>query len=133
MYLNFLVNIPIETRKITYRKKGEVYSARYAGSNHDSVANMNLLLENMKGKKNRKAHFSTVIALIIGDTVRFFEGRVDGVITESPTGNGGFGYDPIFMPEECEVTFALMSAEEKNSISHRGRATAKLIEYLSQI
>lgn len=110
-----------------------VYSARYAGSNHDSVANMNLLLENMKGKKNREAHFSTVIALVIGDTVRFFEGRVDGVITESPTGNGGFGYDPIFMPEECDVTFALMSAKEKNSISHRGRATAKLIKYLSQI
>lgn len=107
-----------------------VYSARYAGPGHDSAANMALLLENMKGEVNRKAHFSTVIALVKGDELYFFEGRVDGEILESAEGTEGFGYDPIFRPEGKEVSFASMSSEEKNAISHRGRATAKLIEFL---
>lgn len=110
-----------------------VYSARYAGDGHDSAANMALLLKNMSGQLNRNAHFSTVIALLIGDSVKFFEGRVDGVITESPEGDSGFGYDPIFKPQESDVTFAQMTAGEKNSISHRGRATEKLMKYLSQL
>lgn len=108
-----------------------VYSARYAGPGHDSEANMALLLEKMRNKTDRKAHFSTVIALTEGDEMRFFEGRVDGVITHNPTGIDGFGYDPVFEPENCGMTFAQMSAEEKNKISHRGRATALLIEYLT--
>lgn len=108
-----------------------VYSARYAGPGHDSQANMKLLLERLGDNKDRKAHFSTVIALIEGDEVRFFEGRVDGVITDGPRGNEGFGYDPIFMPDEtAPLTFAEVDQATKNSISHRGRATRKLAEYL---
>ena len=107
-----------------------VYSARYAGDNHDSSANMALLLKNMNGETNRKAHFSTVIALVMGEDIYFFEGRVDGEILESEEGTEGFGYDPIFRPEGCEGSFATMSSEAKNAISHRGRATAKLIDFL---
>lgn len=114
-----------------------VYSARYAGTGHDSVANMRLLLERLKevGGENpsRAAHFSTVIALIMGDEETVFEGRVDGVITAAPDGEGGFGYDPIFLPDESDRTFASMSANEKNRISHRGRATAKLLAYLEKL
>lgn len=107
-----------------------VYSARYAGDGHDSQANMALLLKNLEGKSDRKAHFSTVIALTRGDETVFFEGRVDGHISETPSGKDGFGYDPIFIPEGYRESFAEMSADEKNSISHRGRATALLIDYL---
>ncbi len=107
-----------------------VYSARYAGEAHNSQANMQLLLKNMDGKNNRKAHFSTVIALIKGSEIFIFEGRVDGVITEHPTGQGGFGYDPVFRPDGFNRTFAEVSDDEKNAISHRGRATEKLLKYL---
>lgn len=109
-----------------------VYSARYAGDGHDSQANMALLLENMKGVSNRHAYFSTVIALTNGDEMLFFEGRVDGVISETPSGTDGFGYDPIFVPDGYDRSFAEMSADEKNAISHRGRATALLIDYLKK-
>ncbi|MBD5320996.1 MAG: non-canonical purine NTP diphosphatase [Paramuribaculum sp.] len=108
-----------------------VYSARYAGPGHDSAANMALLLENLRGVTDRKAHFSTVIALIQGEEMLTFEGRVDGTITETPSGTDGFGYDPIFRPDGHEETFAQMSADQKNAISHRGRATAQLIQHLS--
>ncbi|MDE6038703.1 MAG: non-canonical purine NTP diphosphatase [Paramuribaculum sp.] len=108
-----------------------VYSARYAGPGHDSAANMALLLENLRGVTDRKAHFSTVIALIQGEEMLTFEGRVDGTITETPSGIDGFGYDPIFRPDGHEETFAQMSADQKNAISHRGRATAQLIQHLS--
>ncbi len=108
-----------------------VYSARYAGPGHDSAANMALLLKNMEGKTDRKAHFSTVIALTEGNEIIEFEGRVDGVITDSPSGTDGFGYDPVFRPDGFDATFAEMSAEQKNAISHRGRATALLIDYLN--
>ena len=107
-----------------------VYSARYAGAECDSAKNMALLLENLKGETNRKAHFSTVIALIIGEELKFFEGRVDGEILETAEGDKGFGYDPIFRPEGYDGSFATMSGDEKNAISHRGRATAKLIKFL---
>lgn len=107
-----------------------VYSARYAGAECDSAKNMALLLENLKGETNRKAHFSTVIALIIGEELNFFEGRVDGEILETAEGDKGFGYDPIFRPEGYDGSFATMSGDEKNAISHRGRATAKLIKFL---
>ncbi|MDE6049615.1 MAG: non-canonical purine NTP diphosphatase [Paramuribaculum sp.] len=107
-----------------------VYSARYAGPGHDSLANMALLLENMRGKADRAARFRTVIALIQGDGLHLFEGVVEGEITLEPAGCAGFGYDPVFKPAESTVTFAEMDADAKNAISHRGRATAKLIDYL---
>lgn len=110
-----------------------VMSARYAGDNHDSSANMELLLSNMKDKKNRKARFRTVIALDIDNEITLMEGIVNGVITHSPQGKKGFGYDPIFKPDGYEETFAMMEKELKNSISHRGKATSKLIEYLSRL
>ena len=107
-----------------------VYSARYAGPGHDSLANMALLLENMRGKADRAACFRTVIALVQGDELHLFEGVVQGEITLEPAGCAGFGYDPVFKPAESTVTFAEMDADAKNAISHRGRATAKLIDYL---
>lgn len=107
-----------------------VYSARYAGEAHDSAANMRKLLENLEGIENRKAHFSTVIALIEGEKLSIFEGAVYGEIIIEPEGEGGFGYDPVFRPEGSDVTFASMSGEAKNAISHRGIATRKLIDYL---
>lgn len=108
-----------------------VYSARYAGPGHDSVANTRLLLKNLKGTTDRSARFVTVIALIMGGETLTFEGAVEGEILPVPDGDGGFGYDPVFKPRESAVSFARMSAEDKNSISHRGRATRKLIDYLS--
>ncbi len=109
-----------------------VYSARYAGPGHDSAANMKLLLERMADKDNRNAHFSTVIALVMDGEEHIFEGRVDGTIAREPSGCGGFGYDPVFVPENSGRTFSEMSAEEKNAISHRGRATRKLMEFLAR-
>lgn len=108
-----------------------VKSARYAGDNHDSQANMKLLLSNLNGIADRKARFRTVIALIEGSEERLMDGVVEGVITEQPSGENGFGYDPIFRPEGYEVTFAEMEADEKNKISHRGRAVRKLLDYFS--
>ncbi len=107
-----------------------VYSARYAGPGHDSQANMKLLLANMEGENDRAARFRTVIALVQGNELHLFDGVVEGEITHVPAGNSGFGYDPVFKPVESNVTFAEMDADAKNAISHRGRATAKLIDYL---
>ena len=92
---------------------------------------MKLLLSNMREKENRNARFRTVIALIEGDDEKLFDGIVKGVITHEPAGTSGFGYDPVFRPEGYDLTFAEMSADEKNRISHRGRAVAKLIDYFS--
>lgn len=103
-----------------------VYSARYAGEGHDSEANMAKLLANMEGVKDRRARFRTVIALIKDGEEHFFEGIVEGHITTARSGADGFGYDPIFMPEGCDKTFAEMTAVEKNAISHRGRAVTEL-------
>lgn len=103
-----------------------VRSARYAGEGHDSQANMKKLLERLEGQVDRRARFRTVIALIRNGQVQQMDGVVEGTIRLEPSGVGGFGYDPVFQPENKEVTFAEMSAEEKNSISHRGRAMAKL-------
>lgn len=110
-----------------------VLSARYAGDNHDSQANMELLLKNMSGKENRAARFRTVIALLIGEELTLMDGIVEGEITQERAGDSGFGYDPIFKPIESDLTFAQMSSEDKNKISHRGRATAKLINKLDNI
>jgi XTP/dITP diphosphohydrolase len=107
-----------------------VYSARYAGENNDSQANMNKLLQNLTGKSNRNAQFRTVIALIIEGNENLFEGIVRGRIAEERQGEAGFGYDPIFVPEGCDESFAQMAAEKKNSMSHRSRAAAALNEYL---
>lgn len=109
-----------------------VRSARYAGPDHDSEANVALLLERLGNAADRRAHFSTVIALAEGnEEVRFFEGRVDGAITHHRHGMSGFGYDPVFRPEGSVLTFAEMDADAKNAISHRGRATALLADYLN--
>lgn len=110
-----------------------VYSARYAGTAHDSEANMRLLLHNMEGIENRSGRFRTVIALIMTDDMKMFEGIVEGRIATTPAGIDGFGYDPVFYPEDSSKTFAEMPAADKNAISHRGRATKKLIEYLTQL
>lgn len=111
-----------------------VRSARYApGEGHDSQANMKLLLENMKDKQNRSARFRTVIALIVDGKEQLVEGIVNGYITEQPSGSEGFGYDPVFVPEGFEKTFAMMTSEEKNNISHRGRATRKLLDILKNL
>lgn len=108
-----------------------VYSARYAGPGHDSEANMALLLKNLEGEENRDARFVTVICAILDGEEHCFTGTVEGTITRERHGKKGFGYDPIFKPNESDCTFAEMSSEEKNRISHRGRATAKLLEFLS--
>lgn len=107
-----------------------VYSARYAGPGHDSVANMSLLLKNLQGITDRRARFVTVIALILNGVETTFEGQVEGRILTEPHGADGFGYDPVFQPDESDMSFAEMSADAKNAISHRGRATEKLMAYL---
>lgn len=110
-----------------------VYSARYAGDGHDSEANMNKLLQNLTDKNNRCAQFRTVIALIIKGEENCFDGIVKGEITKEKLGESGFGYDPIFIPEGFSKSFAQMTNDEKNSISHRFRATEKLNDYLKKI
>lgn len=107
-----------------------VHSARYAGPGHDSQANVDLLLSRMAGIADRKAHFTTVIALTEGDEVKVFEGRVDGEILTERDGEGGFGYDPVFRPDGWSETFAQASPERKNAVSHRGRATRALMRFL---
>ncbi len=110
-----------------------VHSARYATDGHDFAANNRLLLHNLEGVADRKAHFRTVIALILDNKEYLFEGRVDGHIAESAAGCGGFGYDPLFVPDGFDVSFAEMSPEQKNAISHRGRAVRKLAEFLQNV
>lgn len=110
-----------------------VYSARYAGPECDSAKNMALLLQNMADKDNRKARFRTVIALVKGEDTMLFEGIVEGAILREGAGENGFGYDPIFEPEACGLSFAQMDSKRKNAISHRGRATQKLINYLKSL
>ncbi len=114
--------------------KGEpgVHSARYAeGTDHDSEANMRKLLSKMSNVKDRTARFRTVISLIINGVEHQFEGRVEGRIATEKHGKEGFGYDPIFIPEGYDKSFAELGEEVKNQISHRARAVKKLAEYLS--
>lgn len=111
-----------------------VLSARYAGEHGNSEANIAKLLDAMKGSENRKADFKTVVALILPDgKTEFFEGRVDGVITMEKRGEGGFGYDPIFIPDGYDKTFAELGENIKNKISHRAKAIAALCEYLKRL
>ena len=109
-----------------------VHTARYAGDNQDSQANMRKLLQEMKGKDNRNARFRTAIALIQGGEEHLFSGEVSGTITTEPLGNKGFGYDPVFIPEDTGLTFAQLGEDVKNHISHRARAVAKLTEFLNK-
>ena len=109
-----------------------VYSARYAGEECDSEANMKKLLHNLTDKNNRNAQFRTVIALIINGEERLFNGIVKGVIATEKMGTSGFGYDPIFIPEGFSESFAQMDTSMKNSISHRYRATEELSKFLKE-
>ncbi len=108
-----------------------VRTARYAGDHHDSRANMAKLLDRMQGLADRRARFRTVIALILGGKEYTFDGTVEGEILTEPRGEHGFGYDPVFRPLGWTRTFAEATAEEKNAVSHRARATGKLIEFLN--
>lgn len=110
-----------------------VYSARYAGEQRNADDNMNLVLEKLNKIKNRKARFRTVISLVIDGREIQFEGIVEGKILEEKRGETGFGYDPIFKPDESKLSFAEMQMEEKNKISHRGRAVRKLVDYLKSL
>ena len=110
-----------------------VHSARYATDGHDFAANNRLLLRNLEGAENRRARFRTVVALILGGEEHLFEGRVEGRIIEQETGHEGFGYDPLFCPEGSDRTFAQMTTDEKNALSHRARAVRKLADYLHSI
>lgn len=108
-----------------------VYSGRFAGEPRSDERNIDLLLEKMEGKTNRKARFRTVIALILEGKEHQFEGVAEGEILNERVGEKGFGYDPVFRPTGFERTFAELSMEEKNEISHRGKAVKALIEFLN--
>ncbi len=110
-----------------------VYSARYAGEDKNSAANIAKLIQELKSKENRKAQFRTVIAFISEGQEYYFEGVVEGKIGNVARGTDGFGYDPVFYPENLPTTFAEMPADAKNEISHRGRAVRKFIDHLKQI
>lgn len=109
-----------------------VFSARYAGPGHDSEANMKKLLHEMEGKENRKARFRTVITLLLDGKEYTFEGIVKGNIIEEKRGDSGFGYDPIFVPEGYDLTFAELGNDIKNKISHRAEAVKKLSAFLKK-
>ena len=109
-----------------------VYSAMYAGPQRSAEGNMNLLLQKLLGHTNRAAQFRTVIALVESQGIQLFEGIVRGEILTEKRGSQGFGYDPIFVPENCSKSFAEMSMAEKNTMSHRARAVKKLVDYLRQ-
>ena len=109
-----------------------VYSARYAGEGKSFADNMALVLKKLKGINNRKAAFRTVISLILDGKEYLFEGKIEGTILEEKHGIQGFGYDPIFMPNGYSKTFAQLSLDEKNKISHRALAVKKLVEFLNK-
>ena len=109
-----------------------VYSARYAGENCSYDDNVNKMLREMTEKENRKAQFRTVIAFYDGSQTLTFDGIVNGQIIQERRGTNGFGYDPIFLPEGYQETFAELSSEVKNSISHRGKAVRKFAEFILQ-
>lgn len=110
-----------------------VFSARYAGEPSNSQRNIEKLMHEMQGKEERSARFRTCIAYLTGEEERYFEGCVEGSIIDTLRGCNGFGYDPLFVPCGYDITFAEMSSEEKNKISHRAIAVKKLIEYLLRI
>lgn len=137
-YVNQKYNLPCfadDTGLEVEALNGEpgVYSARYAGENKNSDDNMNKLLENLKDKTNRNAQFKTVIALNLNSEQHLFEGIAKGKIISERKGEKGFGYDPIFVPEGFTSTFAEMEMSKKAKLSHRGKATQKLIQFLNSI
>lgn len=107
-----------------------VYSARYAGEHKSSEDNVAKLLKELEGKENRRARFRTVIALIMGGKRYLFEGKIEGTITTSPKGTSGFGYDPVFQADGYDRTFAELTLEDKNNISHRAKAVEQLVLFL---
>ncbi len=109
-----------------------VFSARYAGEEKSAAANVRKLLHELRGVTDRRARFRTVIAYVDVEGVQFFEGEVRGVITEAPRGEGGFGYDPIFLPEMSDLTFAELDPVRKNAISHRAQAMWKFARFLGE-
>lgn len=109
-----------------------VYSARYSGDKATSEDNVKKLLQEMKGKTNRKARFRTIVSLVIDATEHRFEGIVSGHIVENPIGSQGFGYDPVFVPKGYDKTFAEMDGDLKNQISHRGKAIEKMVRFLKE-
>ncbi len=109
-----------------------VFSARYAGEQAKAEDNINKLLHEMEGKQNRKASFTTCICLILNGQQYFFEGKCEGKIATSIAGNQGFGYDPVFIPDGYNHTFAELSPETKSTISHRKKAVAKMTDFLLQ-
>ena len=110
-----------------------VYSARFAGPGHDTAANNALLLKRLEGVENRSARFRTALVLLrAADGARVFHGAVEGTILTEPMGDGGFGYDPLFVPKGWAKTFAMASDAEKNAISHRGRAVAAMLGFLEK-
>lgn len=110
-----------------------VKSARYAGNNRSFDANIEKLLSNLAGKEDRSARFRTVISVIIDNKETLFEGICEGRITETRMGENGFGYDPVFIPNGSVKTFAEMDMQEKNSFSHRRKATEKLVVFLNNL
>jgi XTP/dITP diphosphohydrolase len=135
-YVRERFDLPVfadDTGLIVKSLNGEpgVKSARYAGLNRNTDDNMNLLLENLKDKEDRSAHFLTVISLFINDKQYVFEGHCDGKILENRSGDQGFGYDPIFQPDGFQKTFAQMELLEKSNISHRGIAFQKMTNFLA--
>ncbi|SFB61026.1 non-canonical purine NTP diphosphatase [Algoriphagus aquimarinus] len=110
-----------------------VYSGRYAGEPRSDERNIDLLLKNLENSSIRTARFKTVIALLLGDDEFKFEGVAEGEILKERTGNGGFGYDPVFSPKGYTQSFAELTMAEKNAISHRGKAVSELITFLSNI
>lgn len=110
-----------------------VNSARYAGPDKSDQDNMDLLLTNLEGKENRKAQFKTVIALKYKGETHFFEGIAPGSISHKRQGDGGFGYDPIFIPEDYSLSFGQITPQLKNQISHRAKAVAQLVDFLKTI
>ena len=109
-----------------------VKSARFAGDSSNSEDNIRLVLEKLIGEENRDAIFRTVICLIINGEINYFHGEVNGVITKEKTGDKGFGYDPIFIPEGFNKTFSEFTLEEKNKLSHRAIAVSKLVKFLNK-
>lgn len=133
VYKNFKLNCFADDTGLEVEALGGrpgVYSARYAGEDGNAEKNIDKLLKELANTKNRKARFRTVISLIIDGHSHHFEGIVKGEIIEHRRGKDGFGYDPVFVPDGYAQSFAEMSADSKNSISHRGKATRKLINFL---
>lgn len=110
-----------------------IYSARFAGENAKDQDNVQHLLKKLEGVADRSAHFKTVISLVTEKENYLFSGEIHGTITEQPIGENGFGYDPVFIPEGFDQTFAQLDSSIKNKISHRAKATAALIEFINQL